>query len=165
MEESKKLDGSEGLAGLFGDLGAAIKKHKEDFTFGTDLKFPIEISGVKCKPNKPTSPAINGAAIGDLVSIRPCGKWNKESKTFVGLFLGDWPIENLYEFEKKTKILHIRSHGNPAIFVFDLKRIVFGCESWWGKIENEEQLKKITDEDINNIWYVKLLKEMQKEKS
>ena len=52
---------------------------------------------------------------------------------------------------------------NPAIYVFDLQRIIFGAESWWGIIENPEELKDITDDDINNIWYVKALKAMYKE--
>lgn len=46
---------------------------------------------------------------------------------------------------------------------FDLQRIIFGAESWWGIIESLEELKDITDDDINNIWYVKALKAMHKD--
>ena len=52
---------------------------------------------------------------------------------------------------------------NPAIYVFDLQRIIFGAESWWSIIENQEELKDITDDDINNQWYVKALKAMHKD--
>lgn len=52
---------------------------------------------------------------------------------------------------------------NPAIYVFDLQRIIFGAESWWSIIENPEELKDITDDDINSQWYVKALKAMHNE--
>ena len=46
----------------------------------------------------------------------------------------------------------------------DLKRLVMGYESWWGIIESEEQLRQITNFDIENIWYVKALKALSDEK-
>mgnify|MGYP000282015848 FL=1 len=42
-------------------------------------------------------------------------------------------------------------------------RNYFGAESWWSIIENPEELKDITDDDINSQWYVKALKAMHKE--
>jgi hypothetical protein len=51
---------------------------------------------------------------------------------------------------------------NPAIYVFETKEIVYGCESWWSPLESLDDLSDISDEDIDNVWYVKLLKEMQK---
>lgn len=53
------------------------------------------------------------------------------------------------------------------IFVPDLMKVVLGVESWWDTIDKPEDLKQITDVDIQNVWYVKALKEMaqkQKEK-
>jgi hypothetical protein len=50
--------------------------------------------------------------------------------------------------------------NNPAIFVFDLKKIVYGAESWWGMVESEDDLRDITDSTIDNVWYVKAMKEM-----
>ena len=51
---------------------------------------------------------------------------------------------------------------NPAIFVPELKKIIYGCESWWGTINNQDDLSdlNISDDDIQNTWYVKLLHEM-----
>ena len=43
-----------------------------------------------------------------------------------------------------------------------LKRIVYGSESWWTSIESEEGLRQITNEDIDNVPYVQLLKAMLK---
>jgi len=33
-------------------------------------------------------------------------------------------------------------------------------ESWWDEIRSEEDFKRITDEDIQNVWYVKLMNQM-----
>ncbi|SME48916.1 hypothetical protein BACERE00183_04191 [Bacillus cereus] len=38
-----------------------------------------------------------------------------------------------------------------------MKEIIYGAGSWWGKINSEEELKEITDADINDVWYVKML--------
>lgn len=81
----------------------------------------------------------------------------------LGIYLGDIPIGATAMLEKATQALMITPHSNPAIYIPDLKRVVFGCESWWGTIEGPEDLKKITDQDIQDLWYVKALKEMQEE--
>ena len=52
---------------------------------------------------------------------------------------------------------------NPAIFVPDLKTIIFGVESWRQRITTESQLRSITDIDIENVWYVKALKQIASE--
>ena len=52
---------------------------------------------------------------------------------------------------------------NPAIFVPDLNKIIFGCASWWHKIKNIDEIKDITMEDIENTWYVKLAKKLENE--
>jgi hypothetical protein len=50
---------------------------------------------------------------------------------------------------------------NPAIFVPELNKVIFGYESWWSEITTEEELNNvITDHTIENVWYVKLLKSM-----
>ena len=48
----------------------------------------------------------------------------------------------------------------PAIFVPELKKIIYGCESWWKTIRSVDEFSKISNEDINNTWYVKLLQSM-----
>jgi hypothetical protein len=96
---------------------------------------------------------------GDWVSVRPCDDEHK-NKTFLGVYLGDLPIDLTVLANKRTHKIQIGPHGNPAMYVPDLKKIIFGCGSWWGKIESPEDLKQITDADISNIWYVKCLKEM-----
>ena len=52
---------------------------------------------------------------------------------------------------------------NPVIFIPDLMRVVLGIESWWVVIKKPKDLKKITDADIQNVWYAKALKSMHKD--
>lgn len=49
---------------------------------------------------------------------------------------------------------------NPAIFVPELNKIIWGMECWWSEIESIDKSKAITDKDIENQWYVQLLKSM-----
>ena len=36
-----------------------------------------------------------------------------------------------------------------------------GAKSWWGVIKSIEEIKDITDDDISNVWYVKLAKALK----
>lgn len=101
------------------------------------------------------------------VKIRPCGK-EYGDKTYFGILIGDVAL-GISESVKKENpgILHIkRSFYNPAIFVPELNEVIYGCGSWWCEIESEEELNKlITDELINDIWYVKMLNSINDAKS
>lgn len=44
------------------------------------------------------------------------------------------------------------------MFVPELGRIVWGCGSWWHKIKSEDDLRQITDDDIDKVCYVQLAK-------
>ncbi len=125
----------------------------------SEIKFPIEITGIDFRDGKPTDPLFHN--IGDLVSVRPCGEEYK-GKTYFGILLGDFPLGMRGTYNPESKKLTVGpSMMNPAIFVPDLKKIIYGCGSWWAVIESEDELRKITDEDIENTWYVKLLKSME----
>lgn len=51
---------------------------------------------------------------------------------------------------------------NPAIWVPELEKVVWGDSSWWGPIEKKEDAERlITDADIQNVWYVKALKRLE----
>lgn len=122
---------------------------------GKFIEYPSSISGIH----------FEGALVQDwrkvgsqLVRIRPCSD-EFGGKTFLGLYLGDI-ARTVTCFRNRTSgVLGICLGGhNPAIWVPSLKRVIFGCESWWSKIESEEQLRKISDEAIDGIWYVQALK-------
>lgn len=101
---------------------------------------------------------------GQLVRISPCGK-EYGGKTYIGILLGDLPIGTNISFHLDDQKLHVGATTNPAIFVPELKKVIYGIESWWDEIEKPEDLKDITPEDIQNQWYVALLKELFKEET
>jgi len=97
---------------------------------------------------------------GDFVSIRPCDEALGD-KTFLGVMLGDLATSVSAEYDPGSKTLEIGfSLFNPAMFVPDLNRVLLGRESWWTLIESPEDLRKISDADIDNVWYVRALKAM-----
>lgn len=97
---------------------------------------------------------------GSWVACRPCDDACK-GKTFLGVYLGDIALSMGTSFHRASGVLAIsRCMYNPAIWVPDLKRIVFGAESWWVAIKGPDDLRKISDADINNVWYVKAMKDL-----
>lgn len=100
---------------------------------------------------------LGGRQAPALVKVRIAG----EPKTYLGVYIGHLPSGASCTFNKETGILHIGlGHGNPAIVIPSLRRIVMGYESWWGPIKTEADLKEISDCDIENLPYVKALREL-----
>ena len=122
------------------------------------IEYPITVSKIE---NKEISFDGLGHKCGTLVKIRPCAE-EYQNKTFIGIYLGDLPMGIASSYNEETQILTNRAFSNPAIFVPELKKIIFGAESWWGEIKPGEDISDITDEDINNQWYVQMLKNMSK---
>lgn len=96
----------------------------------------------------------------ELVKIRPCNK-KYNNKTFLGILIDyDFPINSSFLYSKESKTLTLIMEGNPGIYVPELNEIMFGYESFWQKINNIEEISDITDETIDDLWYIKLLKEL-----
>lgn len=152
---------NDALFELLDALGKAIKETEEKYIFENKFNFPMEITGIK-KAYNFVSEDLH-CKTGSLVEVRPCGEEYQE-KTYIGIFLGNLAIDNICRLNKETKELEIIPHTNPAIFVPELKKIVFGCESWWRKIDSMDEIKDITDEDIESQWYVKLLKSIEEDR-
>lgn len=119
------------------------------------IEYPITVS----KINKKFREYWKDGDCGQLVKIRPCGK-EYADRTYLGFLLGDLPFMLCITHNPETLELSCSTIGNPAIFVPELRKIIFGMESWWGEIESEEELKDITDSDIENVWYINMLKEI-----
>lgn len=99
---------------------------------------------------------------GCLVKIRPCGE-EYGNKTYLGFLIGEIAVgSSVTIFDDKIQ-LNFSGH-NPAIFVPELGKVIYGYESWWGQIKSEDELKQITNEDIDNVWYVKLMRKMAESK-
>jgi hypothetical protein len=120
------------------------------------LTFPITVHGITYSDSD-----LFGFDIGyerfSLVSVRPCEKALK-GKTFLGIYIGQLPQGVGISYHRESGVLAARfAYHNPAIWVPELQKIVWGSGSWWSPIESLDALRAITDEEINNTWYVKLL--------
>lgn len=120
------------------------------------IEYPLAINGIE---NMKIETSGLGHECGCLCEIKPCGE-EYEKKSYIGFYLGDLPIAIHSSFDRNTGILENRTMNNPAIFVPELKKIIYGCESWWREIESVEDFKGISEDDINNTWYVKMLNEL-----
>ena len=159
MSEEEKIDEDFGdnFASFLGALSKAIKE--DPIEVESNFKYPMEISGIDRNELK----NINCKQTGMLVKIRPCAD-EYGDKTYLGIYIGDIPVELVMGLHTKSNILSVTGMGNPAVFVPELKKVIFGYESWWGEIKSEEELKEITNDDIDNVWYVKALKQQIPEK-
>ena len=126
------------------------------------IEYPITVTSIETDKIEYDS-ILHSDDIGKPVKIRPCAE-EYDGKTYLGIFLGDLPVSSYVSFDEDRAKLDVHHMNNPAIFVPELNKIIFGMESWWGIIKDEKQLKDITDLDIENIWYVKLLDALTKGK-
>ncbi|MCC0671795.1 MULTISPECIES: hypothetical protein [unclassified Clostridioides] len=150
-----KINEMDGIAGA--------NEFKENFMCENyrsgNIEYPIQVSKINDKYINKGS--YRKSEIGKFVKVRPCKK-EYENKTYLGLYLGELSNSLLISYAPKTKELDISSGTNPAMFVFELNEIIYGNESFWGVIEREEDLKEISNSDIENLWYVKALKSIDK---
>lgn len=122
------------------------------------IQYPILVTNIDYKENKESL-----YPCGQPVLVRPCSD-NTEHKSYFGILLGDMPYITTCRYERTNGTLTIQPITNPAIFVPKLNKIVYGYESWWQRITTPEDTEKaISDDQIDNVWYVRLLKEMTKE--
>lgn len=145
---------------LLKKLGEEVKKTEEENIMADDIEYPLQISGVKKRMG------LKGKEekVGSLVKVRPCAD-EYEDKTYLGIYIGDFPVDLIHMFHKPTKELRVSTWNNPAIYVFALKKVIYGCESWWSEVSDEEMLDwPIADEVIEDVWYVKALKAQIQEK-
>ena len=101
---------------------------------------------------------------GTPVKVRSC-KEEHGDKTYFGILIGDVALTLHASIDGEDNLKVSNSMYNPAIFVPELNEVVFGCGSWWSELEDESELNKlITDESIQNVWYVKMLKGLSNSK-
>lgn len=120
------------------------------------IEYPIVVNGIEKKKLEGWDMNRSGVP----VRIKPCGK-EYGGKTYLGMYLGELPWTSGVSYNEETKMLTVNPVCNPAIYVFALKKIIFGAESWWSAIENPDDLKDISEEEINSVWYMQMLKGMQ----
>ena len=111
------------------------------------IETPITVSDFNAE-----MPKYWGEAI-EPVKIRLC----EDKKTYFGIYLGQFPRYISYRYDEETQELSLGTVSNAAIYVPEKKKIYFGDESWWSRIEPDEDITDITDEAIRNQWYLKLM--------
>lgn len=130
------------------------------------IKYPITVKAVKYDDRPHTAPYLDKllygrSKCGDFVAVRPCGS-EFDGKTYLGVLLGSLALSQLVRFNEETGELTLqRAMHNPMIYIPELARVVFGCQSFWGRIRDETRLSEITGADIQNLWYVPALKALQ----
>ena len=122
------------------------------------IQYPIEVSKINFPKKLFIEEDIWGnVKTGALVAVAPCGdKYNE--KTYLGFFIGSLPFNCCCSHDRISKELSFYVGTNPAMFVPELGELIWGIGSYWHKINSKEELKQITDDDINNTWYIKALK-------
>jgi len=144
-----------------GPEGDLAELYKTVTQIETLLKM-VELKDVAHPKNKVIKDGIFHES-GILVKVKPCGEEYK-NKTYLGFYLGDLALGSSISINEDKIQLNFAGY-NPAIFIPELKKIIYGYESWWGEIKDESELSEITTEDVNNVWYVQLLKAMKEKDS
>ena len=116
----------------------------------TRLDYPVTITSIEAYFDETHSLRECGA----LAAVRPCGE-TYDGKTYLGVLLGDLQRGAHITTGVKEGVLCVLPDMSPAIFVPTLKKIVYGYECWWRRIDTAEYLRQITDDDIGALWYVK----------
>lgn len=93
------------------------------------------------------------------VAIRPVAE-EYGGRTLFGVRIGDIATSVQLSLTADGVLRVGPCHNNPAIFVPDLYRVIFGFESWWGSIKSPDKLREITDSDIGQIWYVRAMRDL-----
>jgi hypothetical protein len=162
--EQKRID--ERLAALYAASVSAPAEEKvcEDWVaemLGEPqgrMKYPITVHGITYSERDLVE--YTRSTVGRYVAVRPCDD-ALGGKTFLGVYLGDIALSTMVQFHPKTGVIEAGHFmHNPAIWVPDLKRIVFGAQSWWGVLKTPNDMKQITDADIQNVWYVQAMRAM-----
>lgn len=97
------------------------------------------------------------------VKIRPVAE-EYGDKTYLGIYIGDVAQGFTTAYNPETEELMIGfSSFNPGIFVPALGKVIYGHSSWWGMLKTPEDLKDISDVDINDVWYMQALKALAEE--
>ena len=129
---------------------AACEKYSSKY-----IEYPILVNGTKTGKLE----SRFGADSGKPCEVRPCGK-EYGDKTYLGIYLGELPCWLYTSFHTDTGILETQAANTPAIFVPELKKIIFGAESYWRILDTPGDFAGISEAEIDNLWYVKAFRGM-----
>lgn len=117
------------------------------------------------KVSRPANTALKepGPTKNRLVKVRPVDP-ELDGNTYLGFYIGDIAQSIAIYIDVENTLHNKFDRFNPAIFVPELNQIVFGYECWWSTINSVENFSDITDQDIEDTWYVKLFRELNTDK-
>ena len=116
------------------------------------INYPIEVNEIKLYKD-----TLQIYDVGTLVKVKPCAA-EYNGKTFAGILLGDLQQSSMISYIRESKTLRIIPWMNPAIWIPGVNEIIWGSNSWWSPISDVSELKDINTEDIENCWYMQILK-------
>lgn len=124
------------------------------------IDFPLVVEDIE--KSDPTFDKPLGNRHGDLVRVRPCGE-EYGGKTYLGILVAEAPTGISVSYDDERRVLKVSTAlSNPLIVIPETHSLVWGYESWWETIKDPSDLGEITDEDIENVWYVKAIRELCK---
>lgn len=123
------------------------------------LQFPIEVNEIINSPVVPDK--LYPAEPGTLCRVRLCGSLDG-TKPLIGIYAGELPDEIYSSYDCKTKSVVNQLSKSTAIFVPELKRLVYGCECFWSVIKSRQELKDLVSSDTDFAFYSKFLKPERK---
>jgi hypothetical protein len=95
--------------------------HKSKF-----IEYPITVNGISVE--RGFDPYAD--KIGRMAKIKPCAE-AYSGKTYYGVFLGSLQIGSHVSYNETDGTLVVVPHHNPTFYVFELNKIIYGCESFW----------------------------------
>lgn len=160
LEERKRAIYSRSLTALeeekvAPDFVAEMEAHESEWPTFT---WPKVVTGLAWGD----APAFCAARPGlsDWVAVRPCGE-EFGGKTYLGVMIGDIALSISARYDRESGVMSITPGMlNPAIWIPEKRAVVFGCGSWWRRIKTQEDMKQISDADINNVWYVRAMRDL-----
>jgi len=121
------------------------------------IEYPVQITGIA----RSADAVLEAEKNTKWVAVRSCDPAHGE-KTYLGMMLGRMATAVGAQLSKDGVLEIGFGMHNPAMYVPELHEVVMGNGSWWSRIEKPEDLSKITNADINDIWYVRALRELEK---
>lgn len=120
------------------------------------IEYPIEVTSIELAEGFD----LYKKSIGRIVRIKPCFE-ETEEKEYLGIFLGELFSCNAVSYKRQEKHLTVTPVLNPAIYVPELKQIVYGYESWWSFIENKDEISLISRDESLKQFFINIFEENQ----
>lgn len=123
------------------------------------IEYPIEVNGIHFEEEDTLRPSF-GRKGTKWVAVRSCNK-KHGNKTYLGILLGDMALSVRVTLSPEGILQVEQAMYNPAMYVPELHEVIFGCGSWWTPIDTPESLRQISNADIENVWYVRAMKDVE----